>query len=146
MFLRKTEIDKSIQWLKENASPPVRYLTYKHILKANLQSVQERWRTVECSREAEEIFSRQNEDGLWFSGGPWGPRGCRQQTGRGYTISRPKFVTTAWILPNLGEMGFTVADERIRRSCDLILFGAQTKDVSRGATLLIFTPNLKRIH
>jgi hypothetical protein len=116
IFLSAGEINTSIRWLLENASPPVRYLTYKHILKTDPQSkpMQELWRGVERSREAEEIFSRQNEDGSWFSGGPWGPAGYRHQTGSGYTISRPKFVTTAWILPFLGEMGFTVADERIR--------------------------------
>jgi hypothetical protein len=123
MFLSMGEINTSIRWLIENASPPVKYLTYKHILKTDHQSksMQELWRGVESSSDAEEIFSRQNEDGSWFSGGPWGPRGYRQQTGRGYTLSRPKFVTTAWILPFLGEMGFTVADERIRRSCEYML-------------------------
>jgi hypothetical protein len=123
IFLSTGEINTSIRWLLENASPPVRYLTYKHILKTDPQSkpMQELWGGVERSREAEEIFSRQNEDGSWFSGGPWGPAGYRHLTGSGYTISRPKFVTTAWILPFLGEMGFTVADERIRRSCELML-------------------------
>ena len=123
MFLSTAEIDTSIHWLVENASLPVRYLTYKHILKADPQSepMQELWRGVECSSEAEEIFSKQNEDGSWFSGGPWGPRGYRRQTGRGYTLSRPKFVTTAWLLPFLGEMGFTVADERVKQSCEYML-------------------------
>jgi hypothetical protein len=121
MFLSTTEINACIRWLKENASSPVKYLTYKHILKASPESVRELWRYVEQSSGAEEIFSKQNEDGSWFSGGPWGPRGYRQQTGRGYTIARPKFVTTAWILPFLGEMGFTIADERVKRSCDLML-------------------------
>jgi hypothetical protein len=36
-------------------------------------------------------------------------------------VSRPKFVTTAWILPFLGEMGFTVDDERVRKSCEHVL-------------------------
>ena len=128
MFMSIGEINTSIRWLIENASPPVRYLTHKHILKTDCQSkfMQELWRDVECSSGAEEIFSRQNEDGSWFSSGPWGPKGYRQQTGRGYTLSRPKFVTTAWILPFLGEMGFTavndtVADERIRQSCEYML-------------------------
>jgi len=121
MFLNITEINACIQWLKENASPPVKYLTDKHILKVDNLSIQELWRAVVYSNDAEIIFSRQNKDGSWFSGGPWGPKGYRQQTGRGYTFSRPKFVTTAWILPFLGEMGFTIADERIKRSCELML-------------------------
>ena len=123
MFLSDGEIDTSVRWLVENASLPVKYLVHKHILKTDPQSkpMQELWRDVECSSAAQEIFSRQNEDGSWFSGGPWGPKGYRRQTGRGYTLSRPKFVTTAWILPFLGEMGFTVADERIRQSCEGML-------------------------
>jgi hypothetical protein len=123
MFLSAAEIDTSIHWLLENASPPVRYLTHKQILKADPQSepMRELWRDVERCPAADEIFSRQNEDGSWFSGGPWGPRGYRRQTGRGYTYSRPKFVTTAWILPYLGEMGFTAADERVRRGCEGLL-------------------------
>jgi hypothetical protein len=122
-FLSDGEIDASVRWLVENASPPVKYLVHKHILKTDPQSklMQELWRDVERSSAAQEILTRQDEDGSWFSGGPWGPRGYRQQTGRGYTLSRPKFVTTAWILPFLGEMGFTVADERVRQSCEGML-------------------------
>lgn len=123
MFLNKAEIHSCTNWLLENASPQVKYLTHKHILNTDPQSpiMQNLWREVETDPEAEVIFSRQNEDGSWFSGGPWGPRGYRRQTGRGYTASRPKFVTTAWILPFLGEMGFSFSDERIRKSCELIL-------------------------
>jgi hypothetical protein len=123
MFLSTEEIDTSIRWLLENATPPVRYLTHKHILKTDPRSKQmlDLWGCVENSSDARYIFSKQNEDGSWFSGGPWGPRGYRRQTGSGFTISRPKFVTTAWILPFLGEMGFTVDDERIRKSCEHML-------------------------
>lgn len=123
MFLNPDEISTSIGWLLKNASPPVKYLTYKHLLDIDPQcrQMQELWTEVENSRAAAELFSAQNEDGSWFSGGPWGPRGYRQQIGPGYTLARPKFVTTAWLLPFLGEMGFTAADARIRRSCEYML-------------------------
>lgn len=123
MFLSPQEIEKSTGWLLENASLPVQYLTRRHILKADPQSgpMKELWSRVQRGREAQEILDRQNEDGSWFSGGPWGPMGYRRQTGPGYTLSRPKFVTTAWILPFLGEMGFTAADERVRTSCEHML-------------------------
>ena len=123
MFLNRDEIQACIGWLTEKSSPPVRYLTHKHILKTDPHSSQMEvlWRGVATGRDAAEIFSRQNEDGSWFSGGPWGPRGYRRETGRGYTSSRPKFVTTAWLLPYLGEMGFTTADERVRKSCEMML-------------------------
>lgn len=121
-FLTNDEINASLRWLIENASPPVKYLTYKHILKTDTasESMPILWKQVENGDAAAEIFSRQNEDGSWFSGGPWGPQGYCRQTGRAYTASRPKFVTTAWILPYLGEMGFTIADERIRKACEFI--------------------------
>lgn len=122
-FLNQSQISNCIYWLTASASPAVRYLTHRHILHDDPRSqpMVDLWQQVETSREAEVIFSRQNPDGSWFSGGPWGPRGYRQQTGRGYNISRPKFVTTAWILPFLGDMGFTAADQRVKNSCDLML-------------------------
>ncbi len=123
MFLSAEQINGCTNWLLEHASPPVRYLTRRDILKQDpgSQPMLDLWRAVETGRDAAEIFSRQNEDGSWFSGGPWGPRGYRQETGRGYTIMRPKFVTTAWLLPFLGEMGFTAADERVRKGCAFML-------------------------
>lgn len=123
MFLTPEEIKKCTAWLLNHASPAVKFLTHKHILKDNPHSGQMEalWQAVENSTDARFIFSRQNEDGSWFSGGPWGPRGYRQQTGRGYSLSRPKFVTTAWILPYLGEMGFTTDDVRIQKACQYML-------------------------
>jgi hypothetical protein len=123
MFLSEEQIAHCIRWLIDHASPPVRYLTHRHILKTALQSkpMVDLWKDVETGRDAHEIFDTQNEDGSWFSGGPWGPKGYRQETGRGFTATRPKFVTTAWLLPFLGEMGFAAADERVKKSCEFIL-------------------------
>jgi hypothetical protein len=123
MFLSADEISRCTNWLLAHASAPVRYLTYQHILQTDPASAKmaELWQEVECGADAEEIFSRQNPDGSFFSGGPWGPRGYRRESGRGYTATRPKFVTTAWLLPYLGEMGFTARDERVRKSCEFIL-------------------------
>jgi hypothetical protein len=130
LFLNKAEIERNTRWLTENASAPVRYLAGKHLLKKDPRSkpIRELWHEVEECREAEEIFSTQKEDGSWFSGGPWGPLGYHRQSGRGYTVSRPKFVTTAWILPFLGEMGFTVADKRIQKSCEFMLQELQLQE------------------
>jgi len=33
----------------------------------------------------------------------------------------PKYVTAIWVLPLLGDMGFTVADKRIRKACEYII-------------------------
>jgi hypothetical protein len=82
MFLSEEQIAHCIRWLIDHASPPVRYLTHRHILKTALQSkpMVDLWKDVETGRDAHEIFDTQNEDGSWFSGGPWGPKGYRQET------------------------------------------------------------------
>jgi hypothetical protein len=136
LFMSTAEIGECTRWLLENASPPVRYLTHKHILQTDptSETVKELWTCVEQGSDAEEILARQNEDGSWFSGGPWGPKGYRRQSGRGYTVSRPKFVTTAWILPFLGEMGFTVDDQRIRISCEHVLQHTDFQDHRSGSS------------
>jgi len=123
VFLNAEEIDTNTGWLLANASPPVRYLTHRHILNTDPRSEQMRelWRGVEDSPAAEHILSRQNDDGTWFSGGDWGTAGYRHKGGKGYTITHPKFVTTAWILPFLGEMGFTTDDKRIEKACEAML-------------------------
>ena len=56
IFLSADEIKTSIRWLLENASPPVRYLTCKHILKTDPQSkpMQELWKDVEHGSDAED--------------------------------------------------------------------------------------------
>jgi hypothetical protein len=123
MFLTPDQIQTNIGWLLANASEPVQYLTHLKLLKADPQSepMVARWKRVQNGPEAEYIFSRQNQDGSWFSSGDWGTLGYRHKTGKGYTVMHPKFVTTAWILPYLGEMGFTSQDARVRKSCAYML-------------------------
>ena len=123
MFLDQEQVNANIRWLLANASEPVLYLTHQHLLKEDPRSepMVELWRGVQNSQAAEDIFSRQNEDGSWFSGGDWGAMGYRHKSGKGYTLNHPKFVTTAWLLPYLGEMGYTIEDERARKSCEQML-------------------------
>jgi len=123
MFLSLSEIEKNIGWLTKNASPSVAYLTQLNLLHVNPETdtMKELWKSVVMEPEIMKIFSLQNKEGSWFSGGPWGPRGYRRQTGDGFTPTRPKFVTTAWILPFLGEIGFNVDDGRIKMAADFIL-------------------------
>ncbi len=124
MFLTVDEIDRCTQWLLKHASAPVQYLTHKHILQTDpaSESMLALWEMVKGSEEAGEIFSKQNDDGSFFSGGPWGPRGYRRESGLGYNATRPKFTTTSWLLPFLGGMGFTAAnDARVQKSCEYIL-------------------------
>ena len=135
MFLNQQQIDGCIGWLLENASPAVKWLTYKNLLKTDpaAEPMPGLWNSVEKSADASAFFSRQNQDGSWFSGGSWGAKGYRQQTGPGYTISRPKFVTTAWILPFLGEMGFTAQNEQVQKACERMLAEIQYPAAGAGS-------------
>jgi len=129
MFLSTVEVEKNIKWLQENASPAVLYLTHINLLGADPRSefMKALWEKVKSDPEVVKVFSLQNEDGSWFSGGPWGPRGYRRKTGDGFTATRPKFVTTAWILPFLGEIGFKPDYEPIKKSTDFILSELKSK-------------------
>lgn len=130
MFLTRHEIERNIDWLLANASDAVKYLTHKHLLQTDpgSEAMQALWSRVAQGPEAAELLSKQHEDGSWFSGGPWGPQGYRRQALPGYTASRPKFVTTAWLLPYLGEMGFTVGDPRIHHGADYLMANTDLPD------------------
>jgi hypothetical protein len=125
MILSASEIDKSTTWLLSNGSPPVKYLTHKYILKtpADSQVMTNLWGDARTCKDAEEIFNVQREDGSWFSGGSWAlkpPYQQKKKTG-GYDPESPKYVTAIWVLPLLGDMGFSVEDPRIRKACEYIL-------------------------
>jgi hypothetical protein len=65
--------DRAIEWLLAHGSAPVRYLTHTHLLKTNPRSkvMKPLWREVENCRDTMEVFSKQQPDGPWCSGGPW---------------------------------------------------------------------------
>jgi hypothetical protein len=125
VFLGASQIDKSIAWLLDNGSPPIRYLTHKYLLNVPSDSevMASLWSDVQTCRDAEEILSKQREDGSWCSGGSWAlkPSYLQKSKPGGYDPESPKYVTTIWVLPLLGDMGFTVEDQRIRKACDYIL-------------------------
>ena len=122
MTLTADQIEKNITWILSNGSPPVKYLTHKHLLKTPSCSevTKKLWSEVQTCREAQEILGKQEKDGSWCAGGSWAldpsyiPRD-------GYDPFNPKYVTTVWILPILGEMGFTIQDRRIRKACEYVL-------------------------
>ena len=122
VLLSGVQIERNIEWLLGNASPPVRYLTHTTLLSAPMGSSEAAvlWREVETCAEAEEIFSKQADDGSWFAGGSWALKPSYTLEG-GIDPFTPKYVTTVWILPLLGEMGFTVRDPRIQKACEYVL-------------------------
>jgi hypothetical protein len=125
MILSASQVDKSTAWLLNNGSPPVRYLTHKYILRApsGSMAMTDLWSDVQTCKDAEEIFSKQREDGSWCSGGSWAlkpPYLQKSKTG-GYDPESPKYVTAIWVLPLLGDMGFTAEDQRIRKACEYVL-------------------------
>jgi hypothetical protein len=122
MFLSSAEIERNKQWLVANASRPVAYLTRLRLKGENPASapMHALWQEIQSDPGATVFFDSQNPDGSWFCGGPWGPRGYRRQGGVGYTATRPKFVTTGWLLPFLGEMGFAADQPGIRQAVDYL--------------------------
>jgi hypothetical protein len=95
--LSAKQIDKSVAWLLDNGSPPVRYLTHKYLLKAPSSSEMDNPRgDVQTCSAAEEILSRQREDGSWCSGGSWAlkPPYLQKSKPGGYDPESPKHVTT----------------------------------------------------
>jgi hypothetical protein len=122
MILNLNQIKKNIDWLLANGSAPVRYLTHKHLLATTNTSKALRalWREVEASPSVQEIFGKQEENGSWHAGGSWAPSPSYALKG-GIDPYTPKYVTTAWILPLLGEMGYSASDKRIRKACRFIV-------------------------
>jgi hypothetical protein len=123
--LSASQIDENTAWLLSNGSPPVKYLTHRYLLKtpSDSQVMTKLWSDVQTCRDVEEIFSQQREDGSWCSGGSWALKPSYLQKGKtgGYDPESPKYVTAIWVLPLLGDMGFTVDDPRLRKACEYIL-------------------------
>ena len=122
MFLTMDQIDHTINWLLANGSPTIQYLTHKHLLKTSSGSPEmlALWQHMETCPAALEILSKQEPDGSWYSGGSWALKPSYLPAG-GWDPYNPKYVTSVWILPLLGEMGFTVLDPRIRKACEYVL-------------------------
>jgi len=151
MLLTKEQISTSIEWLCASASPPVEYLTHRDLLQAAPESkkMQSLWHKVQSSEDAKEIFSKQRDDGSWFSGGTWAARPGYCQKG-GYTPYSPKYATTIWLLTILGDMGFNMSDPRIVKACGFTVgflhpdgtFGAFAKSYYKRKRLLDEPPNI----
>ena len=119
-MLNSNQIENNIDWLLLNGSPPVLYLTHKYLFKTAESELKELWQSVLECPEAREIFSKQEKDGSWCTGGSW----AKEPTGipkAGYSAFTPKYNTTVWVLSVLGNMGFTVEDERVRKAVDYTL-------------------------
>jgi hypothetical protein len=121
-MLSRKQVSKNIDWLMKNASAPVRYLTFRDLVCEGRDSgkLEKLWHEVEEDSEITEIFAKQKEDGSWCSGGSWALPPAYIPKG-GCTPVSPKYVTTAWILALLGDMGFCIRDKRINKACEYIL-------------------------
>jgi hypothetical protein len=122
MILSTDQIKQNIAWLLSNGSPPVKYLTHIHLLRTppDAEGMTVLWQQVETYEETKEIFSKQEKNGSWYAGGSWASSPSYMPK-NGWDPYNPKYVTAVWILPLLGEMGFTVQDSRIRKACDYVL-------------------------
>jgi hypothetical protein len=120
-MLNDEDYKKCLQWLKNNASAPVQYMTHLKILREDSQSkkMQDLWNQVLEDSLSKYIFDKQHQDGSWFTGGPWHSSPSYVQKA-GYTAVSPKYVTTVWILKILGDMGYTIKDPRIQKAVDWV--------------------------
>jgi hypothetical protein len=121
-LLNESQLEKNIEWLLAKSSPSVVYLTNLNLLKRRQYSeeMQELWNKVQQSPGSKEIFGKQREDGSWYDGGSWSYRPTYMPKS-GYTPVSPKYVTTAWLLTKLGEMGYTVKEPKLRKACEWLL-------------------------
>ncbi|MFA5870240.1 MAG: hypothetical protein WC941_11150, partial [Candidatus Bathyarchaeia archaeon] len=112
-------VERSIAWLLDNGSAPVRYLTLLRILGEDPSSseMRELWVETQRHHDCVEIFSKQRADGSWCDGGSWAPKQSYVPRG-GCTPVSPKYVTTVWLLSVLGDMGYTVADPRVAKAVE----------------------------
>lgn len=120
-MLTNTQIKNNIDFLLKHASAPVKYQTYNKILKKNPETkfMTEMFANVEKSNIAREIFSKQEQDGSWYSGGSWA-QAPSYRPKNGHTPVSPKYTTTCWLLSILGDMGFTVWNPRVRKACEYV--------------------------
>ncbi|MHC4558405.1 MAG: hypothetical protein ACYTFW_17665 [Planctomycetota bacterium] len=150
MILNTEQIERNIAWLLSNGSAAIKYLTHRHLLgtAADSQVMDSLWHDIENSPEVREIFSKQNKDGSWHTGGSWA-HNPSYTLKSGIDPYRPKYVTTVWILPLLGEIGYTASDKRILKACRYVvslglflnpLFGKQTNEISRSTIDFFLCP------
>ncbi len=114
-MLGKRQIENNVSWLVSHASSPVKYLTHMYLLKADPSSkaMKDLWVKVKNDRQVKSLFSKQRPDGSWGNGS------YKLKTlQEGYTPFTPKYVTTVWILPILGDLGFDTNNERIRKASE----------------------------
>lgn len=118
-MLNKNQIENNIEWLLDNGSCPVKYLTCKNILNDCSLIKPDLLTKIEKSDLITDIFLKQEKDGSWCSHGAWAMKAVMRKSG--YTPVSPKYVTTAWILPILGDLGYSIADKRIQKAIEYIL-------------------------
>lgn len=142
MFLDARQIETNVDWLLAHGSAPVKYLTHKHLLSTpdSAKAMRRLWHEVENSPCVQEMFGKQEKDGSWHAGGSWA-HGPSYTVKGGIDPYTPKYVTTVRMLPLLGEMGYTTADERIRQACRFVcshgyfrdlLFNKSTSEIGQG--------------
>ncbi len=122
MLLSKSQIQNGIDWLLNNATAPVKYLTNRNLCGQALSTdqIKKLWNEVMQDPQVIEIFSKQKPDGSWCSSGSWAPSSSYVPKG-GYSAFTPKYITTVWLLSILGDMGFDFHDNRVKKACEYTL-------------------------
>jgi len=121
-MLTEEQLERCVSWLQSHGSAPVRYLTCVNLVGFDPSSpaARELWSQAQSDAISAEIFGKQRRDGSWCDGGPWAP-GPSYTPKNGYTPVSPKYVTTVWLLSILGDMGYTVEDEKVMKACEWVM-------------------------
>ena len=121
-MLGNDRVERSIEWLLNNASAPVRYMTLLRIIGENPSTAEMRalWSEAQRHPDGLEAFSKQKPDGSWCTSGSWAPKPSYIPL-RGCTPVSPKYVTTSWLLNFLGDAGYTIADSRVSKAVEWVL-------------------------
>jgi len=99
---------KLLAWLREAASPEVRYPIARDFDHPSHEELSQLWERVTKGKVAARLLARQEASGGWHSG----------ILDSAYS---PKYITTVWRLIKLGRLGFDTRDSRIERAAEFSL-------------------------
>jgi len=110
-------VDKTIEWLLENENPSVRFFTLTKIMKLDPSDsqVQKARQEILKYEPVQKILSQQDKAGWWNNT---------------ENATMPMYLSTAWQLMLLAELGADSSDGRIRKAVDLVFAKAQAPDGS----------------
>lgn len=98
--------DRVLDWLLEESQPSIRYLTLKELLEKPDHDPDVRSTRKQLTKRgwAADILSKQDPGGWWNSE---------------ESLSRPKYLSTNWMLLILSDLGLTKEEPQVAKACEL---------------------------